>query len=250
MKFRDVAEQIGGIPFTSMERGREIYEHVIKTKPRRCLELGFAHGVATCYVAAALDETGSGHLDAVDLVESARDPSAEDLLEKCGLESYVTLHREKNSYTWFLKKKIEEMSASGACETVYDLCFVDGPKNWTIDGAAFFMVDKLLNANGTIIFDDYSYAYASVEGATDGIAHRLLGDDERREPHIKSVFHLLVVQHSQYGKFQVVNEQWAWACKTGGGERVLTVREHVGLRHKAFRSLRRLRALARSRSAA
>jgi hypothetical protein len=33
----------------------------------------------------------------------------------------------------------------------------NGPKNWTIDGAAFFMADKLMKAGGWIIFDDYDW---------------------------------------------------------------------------------------------
>lgn len=242
MKFDDVAARIAGIPFTSPERGRELYDFTLEARPKHCLELGVAHGVSLCYVAAALEEIGKGHIDGVDLVGIDRDPSPEALLAKCGLEKYATIHREASSYTWFLKKKIEERSADGTCAPCYDLAFIDGPKNWTIDGAAFFMTDKLLNAGGTVVFDDYSYAYGADEGSTDGINHRALADDERLEPHVKSIFHLLVMQHPDYGRFEVVNEQWAWATKTGGAHRELRVHERLGLRSKALRKLRELRA--------
>lgn len=242
MDFSKVRDLIAGVPFTSPERGRELYEFVRKEKPVRCLELGFAHGVASCYVAAALEANGVGQLDAVDLRSVERHPSAEELLAKCGLSHRVTLHRENASYTWYLKKKIEAASVQDICRPSLDLCFIDGPKNWTIDGAAFFMVDKLLNLNGTIVFDDYSYAYGDASGHTDGISHRNMGPDEVSQPHIKAVFHLLVMQHPSYGDFQVVNEQWAWARKTGGSDRVLTVYENIGLREKILRLARRLRS--------
>ena len=37
------------IPFTSPSKGEIFYDHVIKYKPKKCLELGFAHGAATNY---------------------------------------------------------------------------------------------------------------------------------------------------------------------------------------------------------
>ena len=36
------------------------------------------------------------------------------------------------------------MSSSNICQPIYDFCFIDGSKNWTIDSSAFFLVDKLL----------------------------------------------------------------------------------------------------------
>jgi predicted O-methyltransferase YrrM len=242
MKFKDVADIIEGVPFTSPERGREIYDFILRHRPKRCLELGVAHGTSTCYVAAALDEIGeSGVIDAVDLMDVDRDPQPEELLERCGLDGCVKVHREKTSYTWFLKKAIDEQSRSGICVPRYDFCFIDGPKNWTIDGAAFFMVDKLLNEEGVIVFDDYSYAYGDRERVTDGIHHRALADDERLEPHIEAVFRLLVMQHPSYGNFKVVNEQWAWAQKNGGTNRTLSVVEKMGVWQKALRRLRKFR---------
>ena len=52
--------------------------------------------------------------------------------------------REVNSYNWFLKKQIEAQTKDGICEPCYDFIFIDGAKNWTIDGLAFFLADKLL----------------------------------------------------------------------------------------------------------
>ena len=67
MKFNTIAKLVHGIPYTQRERGKKLYDHILKYKPENCLELGFAHGVASCYIAAALHEIGHGTLTCVDL---------------------------------------------------------------------------------------------------------------------------------------------------------------------------------------
>ena len=83
MKFKEIAKQLEGIPYLSVDDGKLLYDHVIKTKPNECLELGFAHGVSSCYIAAALQQNGEGHLTSVDLLSSkVRKPAIEDLLHE------------------------------------------------------------------------------------------------------------------------------------------------------------------------
>lgn len=137
MTFDDAQKILTGIPHLGDVQAWELYRFVQHRKPAYCLELGHAHGVSSTYIAAALDEFG-GHLDTVDLVSAAeRVPNLESLLACTRLSHRVTIHREVNSYTWFLKRKIASQSANGKCEPCYDFCFIDGAKNWTIDGLAF-----------------------------------------------------------------------------------------------------------------
>jgi len=108
------------------------------------------------------------------------------------------------------------------CKKVYDLCIIDGPKkNSTIDGAAFFMADKLLKDNGWIIFDDYKWTYSSRSSeATDGVTHRQLSEPELNTPHINEIFELLVKQHPAYGNLHLLdNSDWAIAQKTRSSKR-------------------------------
>jgi len=214
MKFNDIAQVVEGVPYTQPERGRALYDHIIKHKPEKCLELGFAHGVASCYMAAALDEIGGGKLVCVDLEHSSElSPNIEGLLNKAGLAEYVTICREKNSYTWFLKNEIEKNTENYHCDPKYDLCFIDGSKNWTIDGCAFFLADKLLRENGYIVFDDYRWAYWHYpKKVMDGITVRDMSEEQINEPNIELVFQLLVMQHPDYSNF-VIDEDWAWAQK-------------------------------------
>jgi predicted O-methyltransferase YrrM len=231
MTFDDALKHLRGIPHISDIQGRELYEFVRREKPRSCLELGHAHGVSSAYIAAALDEVG-GHLDTVDLELSADlAPNLETLLSNMGLRGLVSIHREVNSYTWFLKKKIAAQSTDRRCQPCYDFCFIDGAKNWTIDGLAFFLVDKLLNDNGWILFDDYSWTYEKYlrrKEVMDGITIRKLGPDERAEPHVALIYQLLVRQHPSYSNFIVQSNWWAWAQKTPGGRSDVATDRAIG----------------------
>lgn len=245
MRFEAIREVVDGIPFMQPERGSVLYRHIQRYKPRRILELGIGHGVSSCYMAAALEENGAGHLTCVDLLSADFHPSAEELLCKAGLAQWVSIYREHSSYTWFLKKRIEERTPEDAlCEPEFDLCFVDGPKNWTIDGAAFFMADKLLNAGGWIIFDDYDWTYNSVATPSsgtcisDGISIREMAEDEAAQPHVEAIFRLLVTQHPDYGEFAIDGNQWAWARKVRAENRNIRLAYKPDLKYTLFSRLR------------
>jgi predicted O-methyltransferase YrrM len=231
MKFEEAHRHLKGIPHIGESTAHELYQFICREKPMNCLELGHAHGASSAYIAAALDETG-GHLDTVDLLSAAeRKPNLETLLDGLGLAKVVTIHREVNSYTWFLKKKIESQSASGICEPCYDFCFIDGPKNWTIDGLAFFLVDKLLKEKGWILFDDHSWTYEKYSqrrAILDGITIRELGPDERAQPHISLIYRLLVRQHPSYSNFMLQNNWWAWAQKVPDGSKDVKIDRDIG----------------------
>jgi predicted O-methyltransferase YrrM len=220
MKFDEIYSIVGSVPFISKENGRFLYDLILRERLTNILELGIAHGTATCYMAAALQELGQGSITSVDLIEVQNyfKPSAEELLVKAGLSSFVNVIRMQTGYTWFLHDEIARNTEDNVCNEIYDLCVIDGPKNWTIDGAAFFFADKLLRKNGWLIFDDYNWSYASADvkrDSTDGITHRSLSEDEREIPHIREVFELLVKQHPHYGNLLILDDSdWALAQKT------------------------------------
>jgi predicted O-methyltransferase YrrM len=220
MEFEKVAAAVGRTPYISRKGGRFLYDLILEERCEKVLELGIAHGTATCYMAAALHELGRGSVTAVDLIEAKEffSPTAEEQLERAGLTQFASIVRMQTGYTWFLHDEIARNTAGEACRPIYDLCVIDGPKNWTIDGAAFFFVDKLLKPGGWILFDDYDWSYAkSGKGrdVTDGITHRRLSPAELETPHIREVFELLVKQHPHYGRLVRIDEEgWALAQKT------------------------------------
>jgi len=241
MRFEEIREFVGDIPYMPPERGKIIYEHIRKYKPVQVLELGIGHGVSGCYIAAALQENGIGHLTCVDLIKATFNPSAEELFSRTKLVPYITIHREKTSYTWFLKKLIEQHTPpGGVCKPEFDLCYIDGPKNWTIDGAAFFMVDKLMKEGGWLIFDDYDWVYdiCDSEQVTNGMRVGDLAEDERTQPHVEAIFRLLVAQHPSYGDFRVDGNTWAWARKVHSDNRTIRLTYTPDLRYTVSTRLR------------
>jgi len=138
----------------SPHQGSIVYDHIRQARPEMVLEIGTAHGVSAAYMAAALDENGRGHVVTVDRADAPFRPA--ELLEKLGLADRVTLvRREDSSYNWFLKEQVARQSdEAGNCEPLYDFCYLDAAKNWTIDGLAIFLIEKLLKPGAWLLLDD------------------------------------------------------------------------------------------------
>jgi predicted O-methyltransferase YrrM len=176
------------------------------------LELGFAHGVSTCYLASAVDAGPHGRVVSIDL-ESARkrDPSAEALVARCGLSDVVELHYEPTSYTWRLMRFLEETPRRR-----FDFCFIDGAHSWFVDGFAFLLVDRLLAPSGWVVFDDLDWTYELSPTLKDTEFVRSMPDDERTTPQVRKIYELLVKTHPGYANFRT-HDGWAYAQKVEAG---------------------------------
>lgn len=242
--FEQVAAAVAGIPFMSPEQGRVIHDHVTSTQARDVLELGTAHGVGAAYLAS-----GGAHVTTVDFAGADYHPSPEVTLTNAGLLDRVTIVREYSSYTWWLKEQVAARSdAHGNVEPAYDFIYLDGAKNWTIDGLAVILAEKLLRPGGWLLLDDLDWTYAQDPGrdATDGIVHRELSEPERTQPHLRAVFELIVAQHPSFTELKVQDEWWGWARKAPGEPRRYTLETTrplsalvAGSARKAIRRVRR-----------
>jgi predicted O-methyltransferase YrrM len=213
MDIQEIRKKVDGIPHMTFAQARAMTDVILENKPRHILELGFRHGVSTCYMAGALDEIGGGRITTIDLA-GARDaePNVLGLLEALGLSSYVTAYFEPTSYTWRLMKMLEEGG-----EPKFDLCYIDGAHDWSTDGFAFFLVDRLLEPGGLIIFDDLDWTYAKSPALRESEKVRQMPEDERSLPQIRQVFELLVMTHPGYGDF-MEKGGWAYARKKSGSD--------------------------------
>jgi predicted O-methyltransferase YrrM len=250
MGFDDVARAVAGVPFMSPEQGRLVYDHVRATRPAEVLELGTAHGVGAAYLAAGLEDNGAGRLTTVDFAGAAYDPPPEAVLARAGVAARVQVVREFSSYTWWLKEQVQARSdRAGNVEPLYDFVYLDGAKNWTIDGLAVVLVEKLLRPGGWLLMDDLDWTYAQDprREATDGIVHRELSAPERSEPHLRAVFELIVAQHPSFTDVRVQDEWWGWARKAPGEPRRYTVETSRPLGALAAGALRRLKRRAEQR---
>lgn len=241
VEIADVRAVVGDTPHMSLDQAKLITAHITEHQPRHILELGFQHGVSTCYMAAALDQLGSdGHITTIDL-EAARDnrPTIEHLLTELGLRDRVTIHYEPTSYTWRMMGMLEADPKPG-----FDLCYLDGAHSWAVDGFAFFLVDRLLAEHGWIIFDDLDWTYGTSPALANTPAVRSMPADERDAQQVRKVFDLLVKTHPSYGEFRV-HEDWGFARKLAASDDRSVVVEYVKERYgfgafleKVFRRLR------------
>lgn len=207
MTAEEVAKIVGLTGFITPEEGRFLTQFISEHELTSILELGFAFGASSCYLAAAVAER-DGSLVSIDL-ETARDrvPRAEDLLKQCGCLDRVTLYHEPTSYTWRLMKFLQQDP-----QPRFDLCFIDGAHSWATDGFAFFLVDRLLVPGGWLIFDDLDWTFGTSPSLRNSEMVRNMPDEEKRTPQIRLVYELLVKGHPGYDDFQV-RGPWAFARK-------------------------------------
>jgi predicted O-methyltransferase YrrM len=235
-------------PHISPEQGAILYEHIRRTRPALALELGTARGVSGAYIAAALEANGAGRLVTVDsCARPWTDPSPEEVLGRAGLLHRVTLDRRFSTYTWFLKDELARRSdADGNCEPAYDFCFLDGAKNWTTDGLAVLLIERLLRPGGWLLLDDLDWRYADRSRKRHySVALADLSPGERDEPHLRAVFDLLIRPHPSFTDLRIQDEWWAWARKAPGEPRRLRIETSRSALSYALAAVRRVRRVRR-----
>ncbi len=152
----------------------------------------------------SLAEAGGGSIVTIDLLNAEkRQPNIEELLAKCGYLDLVDFYYEPVSYNWRLMKLIEE-------QKTFDFCYLDGGHDWYNTGYAFFLVDKLLQPGGWILFDDLDWTMEHID-AKWALKKPL---EERITPQVRKVWELLVQTHPNYTNFQE-RGSWGYAEKIG-----------------------------------
>ena len=232
------------IPHMQLSEGEILSAFIREHTLRNILELGFRHGVSTCYMAGALDDLGGGRITTIDLLDAkAANPNIESLLKKLDLEQFVSVYYEPTSYTWRLMKFLEETPPPQ-----FDLCFIDGAHDWFVDGFAFYLVDKLLLPGGWMIFDDLDWTFSSSPSLKKSDFVRSMPVEEKTTPQIRKVYELLVKTHPSYDTF-FEKDGWAYAQKkknadgfqTGIKREIVYTEKTVGLGSALLKILRRLR---------
>lgn len=209
MNLEYASEILDGIFGMSYNQAKYLENFIKSNNLSELLELGFAHGVSSCYFASILDDMGKGHLTTIDLEKSKnRMPNIEQLLDKLSLSDYVSVYYEYESYNWRLMKFIEKYD-----EPVFDFCYVDGAHDWNVDGFAFLLVDKLLKPGGWIIFDDIDWSFGESPSMKNIDRVKNMPSEVKDTPHVAKVFDLLVKKHSNYFNFEVTDFGWGIAQK-------------------------------------
>ena len=208
MTVEECSKLLNGVFGMSIYQARFLEDFIKSKKLSNLLELGFAHGVSSCYMATILKDNGGGHLTTIDLnLAKNRKPRIEDLLHKLGLEEYVSVYYEYESYNWRLMNFIEIFD-----EPVFDFCYIDGAHDWNVDGFAFLLVDKLLKPGGWIIFDDINWSFGASPSVKNTPRVKNMPEDVKNISHVGKVFDLLVKKHPDYCNFEIKNG-WGIAQK-------------------------------------
>jgi predicted O-methyltransferase YrrM len=209
VKFEEVNRLVAGTKYMSSTQGRLVYEFLVGQKLGRVLELGFAHGKSTCYLAAAADELGGdAHVLTMDRVGVLdREPNIHQLLERCGLANRVTPVIAETSYTWELMKLLDRDP-----QPRFDFAYIDAGHTWDVTGFGFLLVDRLMAPGGWVLFDDLDWTLAS----SPTMRERRIPEEQRTMPQVRKVFELLVRTHPDY---EEVHERdgWGWARKSAAG---------------------------------
>ena len=242
MKVDEIRKTVAGVPHMEFSQAKTITNIILENQFQHILELGFLHGVSTCYMAGALDELGVGHITTIDLL-SAREakPNIDQLLGSLGLTSFVTALYEPTSYTWRLMKMLEDVPSPR-----FEFCYIDGAHNWFTDGFSFFLVDRLIKPGGLIVFDDLDWTYESSPSLKNSEKVRRMPQDEKSTPQIRKVYELLVKTNPAYSDF-MEKDGWAYARKMSTDTKLLSdeirtevIYQQVGLGAAILRILRHL----------
>lgn len=225
---------VGNTPHMVLSQADRLTAFMEEHKIKNILELGFAHGVSTAYMAAALNRSGGGSIVTIDReVARQREPNIETLLAKVGASDRVKIFYEPTSYVWRLMKFLDQEP-----RPEFDLCYLDGAHSWFVDGFAFFLVHLLLKPGGWIIFDDLNWSYEKSPSLKTTEFVQNMPEDERVTPQVRKVYELLVKPHPDFCNF-MIDGSWAYAqkrstLKANPTEREITVeqvikREYYGL---------------------
>lgn len=203
-----IRQELGDLPWMSLEQGVRLTDFVRNHGITTILELGFYHGVSTCYLAAAIADRIGGRLVTIDKPKVRElQPNVEQLLNRLGLTNRVDLHFEPAGYLWRLMKMLEQDPTPR-----FDFCYIDGAHQWTVDGFAFFLVDRLLKPGGWILFDDLDWTVGSHPHSANADWAKDLSEEERTTPQVRKIYELLVKPHPGYHSFHV-EDGWAFARK-------------------------------------
>lgn len=247
MEFEQIQQAVAGLPVMTPAQGRLVYDHVLATEAEHILELGTASGVSAAYMAAALHELGRGSVTTLDKQQFLPEPLPEATAFSAVPEllRFVRFERPTHSsYVWWLLRTIEERSdAAGNCDPLYDFCYLDGAHDFTVDGLAVFLVEKLLRPEAWLLLDDLNWSYAADVIPQD--AERFSAD-ELQAPHVRLIFDVLIKQHPSFSEFRVQDGSWGWAKKAPGEARRYALETSQPFQALAVDRLKRAWLTARS----
>jgi predicted O-methyltransferase YrrM len=197
------------------EKRAEFMRRLIrKNKSTDLLEIGFAHGKSSCYLAAILEDEGRGHLTTIDRVAAKkRKPAIDEVLAAVDLSHRVTPILAWRSYTWELAKMLQQTP-----RPQFDFCYFDGGHTWDQTGFGLLLVDMLLRPGGWIVFDDMDWTLKHSislrkKAKTKARLEKTYSEDEREAQGVRMVWDLLLPRFGYQNLHEEKTLHWGVAQK-------------------------------------
>jgi len=184
-------DAITGVP---LRDGLQLYDIVRQVKPKKTLEVGFAYGVSTMYLLAALKANGSGSHIAIDPFEvsdwhgiglmKVKEVKMEDSFEFMPERSHPALTKLADR-----KQALDVMFIDGA--HLYDIAFTDFVLADAVcpKGCYILLHDMWMNSVQRIVsfIENNRLDYTRRESSTPNIAiFQKTGDDKRDWDHFRA----------------------------------------------------------------
>ena len=133
---------------TSREQCAFLQEIIRKNHFSKSIEIGFAYGLSTLAITEAISEQQGHHVVMDKFQMSDWEGVGLDLLQQAGYHNQLSFYGE---YCYQLLPKLLQEGRR------FDFAYVDSTKqlDWLL--VDFFYLDKMLDVNGVIVFDDVIY---------------------------------------------------------------------------------------------
>ncbi|MEM9303164.1 MAG: class I SAM-dependent methyltransferase [Pseudomonadota bacterium] len=205
-----ITEQFEDVRCMNAQRAHVLRDLLVAEDAENVLEIGFFKGKSSAYIAAMLEDRGRGHLTTVDRkVALKREPNIHTVLEQAKLSHRVTPVFAKRSFTWELKKLIEQDP-----RPQFDLCYFDGGHTWDVTGFGMVLVDMLMRPGGLIVLDDLDWTInRSRHYQRNPSMSKKYSADERDAPGVRLAWELVLPHLGYVDRREIPEVGWATAKK-------------------------------------
>lgn len=144
----------------NFERGMLLYHLALKLKPEKILELGTGRGYASLCMARAMNENRETKKDLeIDTIDIVRDDMQQLWLTKDGMQKTTLSELMKKAYPQGMRRIIFYTGKTSMIKNwnkKYDLVYIDAGHDYVDVKEDWKNVNRLINDNSVIVFDDYS----------------------------------------------------------------------------------------------